>query len=296
MKDPTVSDSHCAHRILDSLLPPASEMTKHLGPQTNPSAYLQLLDSAYGTVEDGDELYARFMNTLQNDGEKPSAFLQRLHVALSVSASDFDQQLLKQFCRGCWENSLIVDLQLEQRKKNPPSFAELLLLLRTAEDKQAVKMSRMKQHLGSAKPAYNSSRRVMSHLQMAHPTTDLGYNTEVEMLKKQIVDISAQLNSLTAESQKHKLPKQKTKTVASNAKADTCPVKKKVPNQQSSAVKVSSKPRPWYCFQCGEDGHVTSVCENEPNLSLVAAKKKQLREKQATWEARNPPVNQAHLN
>lgn len=92
------------HTVLDSLLPPASEMTKHLGPQAKPAAYLQLLDSAYGTVEDGDELYARFMSALQNDGEKPSAFLQRLHVALSttmrcggVSTHDFNQQLLKQF-------------------------------------------------------------------------------------------------------------------------------------------------------------------------------------------------------
>lgn len=63
------------------------------------------------------------MSKLQNDGEKPSAFLQRLHVALStimrrggVSAHDFNQQLLKQFCHGCWENSLIVNLQLEQKK------------------------------------------------------------------------------------------------------------------------------------------------------------------------------------
>ncbi|KAK0141855.1 Zinc finger CCHC domain-containing protein 12 [Merluccius polli] len=177
MKDPSVSDSHCTHRILDSLLPPASEMTKQLGPQAKPSAYLELLDSAYGAVEDGDELYARFMSTLQNDGEKPSAFLQRLHVALSttmrrggVSSHDFDQQLLKQFCRGCWENNLIVDLQLEQRKRNPPSFAELLLLLRTEEDKQVAKMSRMKQHLGGTKPAYSASKqRVMSHLQRHMP-------------------------------------------------------------------------------------------------------------------------------
>lgn len=35
-----------AHRILDSLLPPASEMARHLGPQAKPSAYLKLLDSA----------------------------------------------------------------------------------------------------------------------------------------------------------------------------------------------------------------------------------------------------------
>lgn len=304
MKDPSVSDSHCAHRILDSLLPPASEMTKHLGPRAKPSAYLELLDSAYGTVEDGDELYARFMNTLQNDGEKPSAYLQRLHVALSttmrrggVSAHDFDQQLLKQFCRGCWENSMIVDLQLEQRKKSPPSFAELLLLLRTEEDKQAVKMSRMKQHLGSAKPAYSASKqRVMSHLQVAHSTTDSEYNPEVEKLKKQVADITAQLKSMTAEGQKHKLPKQKTKSFTSSEKTEAHAVKKTSTGQQSPAVRTSNKPRPWYCFQCGEDGHVISVCDSEPNPALVAAKKKQLRERQAAWEASNSLGNQAHLN
>lgn len=304
MKDPSVSDSHCAHSILDSLLPPASEMTKHLGPQAKPLAYLELLDSAYGTVEDGDELYARFMNTLQNDGEKPSAFLQRLHVALSttmrrggVSSHDFDQQLLKQFCRGCWENSMIVDLQLEQRKKSPPSFAELLLLLRTEEDKQAVKMNRMKQHLGSAKPAYGASKqRVMSHLQIAHSTPDCEYNPEVEMLKKQVADISAQLNSMMVEGQRPKLPKQKTKSFASSAKDEAHTVKNKGTGQQNPAVKISSKPRPWYCFQCGEDGHVVSTCDDEPNPALVAAKKKQLRERQAAWEACNSLGNQAHLN
>ncbi|XP_035981631.1 uncharacterized protein LOC118556964 [Fundulus heteroclitus] len=102
IRDPSVPDLHCTHRILDSLLPPASEMIKHLSPQSSPSTYLKLLDSAYGTVEDGDELYARFMSTFQNDGELPSVFLQRLHTALSktmrrggVSAPEFDQQLLK---------------------------------------------------------------------------------------------------------------------------------------------------------------------------------------------------------
>ena len=112
IKDTTISDLYCTHRILDSLSPLAAEMAKHLSPQANPSAFLELLNSAYGTVEDGDELYARSMSTLQNDGEKPSAFLQRLHVALSatmrrggVSVNDFDRQLLKQFCRSCWENA-----------------------------------------------------------------------------------------------------------------------------------------------------------------------------------------------
>lgn len=305
MKDPSVSDLHCTHRLLDSLLPPAAEMTKHLGPQAKPSAYLELLDSAYGTVEDGDELYARFMSTFQNDGEKPSTFLQRLHVSLSttmrrggVSPYDFDRQLLKQFCRGCWDNALIIDLQLEQRKGNPPSFAELLLLLRTEEDKQATKMSRMKHHLGTAKPAYSASKqRVMSHLHTAHATTDSEHSTEIEMLKKQVADISAQLSSMTAESHKPKQPKQqKAKSLAGSAKAEAHFVTKKVTSQQSSAAKSSSRPRPWYCFQCGGDGHIVSACDNEPNPSLVAAKRKQLRETQAIWEASNASGDEARLN
>lgn len=66
LKDPTISRFHESRNILDSLLPPSSDIVKHLGPEATPSEYLQLLDSAFGTVEDGDEILAKFMNTLQN--------------------------------------------------------------------------------------------------------------------------------------------------------------------------------------------------------------------------------------
>ena len=297
MKDPSVSDLQCTHRILDSLLPPAAGLIKHLDPQARPSAYLELLDSAYGTVEDGDELYARFMSTFMDSEEKPSAFLHRLHVCLSltmrrggVSAQEFDKQLLKQFCRGCWDNALITDLQLGKRKENPPSFPELLLMLRTEEDIQAAKVSRMRQHLGTAKPALSvTKQRTMSHLQTAHETADSGPTTEFEKLKKQIADLSAQLSSMKVEPQK-----QKSKEKAAPAKAESRPVKNKV--TKSPLDKSKGKPRPWYCFQCGEDGHIKSACDNEPDPSLVAAKRKQLREKQSLWETTNAPDEENHLN
>lgn len=154
LKDPTVSDLQRSRRVFDSLLPPAADMIKHLGPDTPPSVYLQRLDSAYGTVQDGDELYAKFIDTFQDAGERLSSYLQRLQVALmqamkrgGVLNRDFNRHLLTQFCRGCWDNSLITELQLKQWKHNPPSFAEFLLLLRTEEDREAVKAIRMKQHL-----------------------------------------------------------------------------------------------------------------------------------------------------
>lgn len=70
LTDPTLSDLNQSRKIVESLLPPASDFTKHLGSQASQLAYLKLLDSAYGTVEDGDELFARFLGTLQNAGEK----------------------------------------------------------------------------------------------------------------------------------------------------------------------------------------------------------------------------------
>ncbi|KAM3849152.1 obscurin-like [Diretmus argenteus] len=62
--------SPISRKILESLLPPAADLIKGLRPESPPVAYLQQLDSAFGTVEDGEELFARFMNTLQNPEEK----------------------------------------------------------------------------------------------------------------------------------------------------------------------------------------------------------------------------------
>lgn len=83
LKDPSVSDLHRSRRIVESLLPPAADMIKQLSSSTLPTVYLDTLDSAYATVQDGDELFARFMDTFQDTGEKPSAYLQRLQVVLN---------------------------------------------------------------------------------------------------------------------------------------------------------------------------------------------------------------------
>ena len=297
LNDPSVSDICCTHRILDSLFPPAAEIVKHLGSQAQPSAYLALLDSAYGTVEDGDELFARFMNTLQNTGEKPSVFLHRLHVCLSmamrrkgVSASDFDRQLLKQFCRGCWDDVLITNLQLEQKKESPPTFAELLLLLRTVEDRQATKVNRMRQHLDVAKSVpCNTKPRIASHVQNAHAhATD----SDLDILKKQLADISAQLSNLKTDTAKPNVVESPVASATVRAKAVT----REAAKTRTFAAKTHGRPRPGFCFQCGEDGHIMSVCENEPNPTLVATKRKQLREKQASWDSSNAHKKGQPLN
>ncbi|CAI5682868.1 unnamed protein product [Oreochromis niloticus] len=142
--------------MVESLLSPAADIVKRLSPEATPETYLQLLDAAFGTVEDGEELFAQFMNTLQDPGEKASSYLCRLQAVLNlavkrggIAAEEADKYILKQFCRGCWDNILLSDLNLEEKKSHPPAFAELLLQIRTEEDRHAAKVTRMKKHLGS---------------------------------------------------------------------------------------------------------------------------------------------------
>ncbi|KAK7882794.1 hypothetical protein WMY93_028968 [Mugilogobius chulae] len=262
LQDPAVSDLQRSRKIFDSLLPPAADMVKHLKPDTLPCIYLQTLDSAYGTVQDGDELYAKFMDTFQDAGEKPSAYLQRLQVALNlavkrggVSGKDNDRHLLTQFCRGCWDNSLITDLQLKQKKVHPPTFSDLLLLLRTEEDREAAKALRMKQHLGTVKA------RATTHAQYAHTDSeeksDIAALTSVtQKLAQQVADIQKQLAALTA--------------VQSGSKQSTS---NRWHGEGQRAGKQSknpsSAPKPGYCYRefLGTDTDVATLALVVPDVS-----------------------------
>ncbi|KAK0141215.1 Zinc finger CCHC domain-containing protein 12 [Merluccius polli] len=286
MKDPAISDLQRSRKILDSLLPPAADMVKHLSSDTLPNGYLQQLDSAFGTVQDGDELYAKFMDTFQDAGEKPSAFLQRLQVALNlavkrgdVSVTDINRHLLNQFCRGCWDNSLISDLQLKQKKADPPSFAELLLLLRTEEDREAAKTLRMKQHLGAKQRV-----SAQAHSQVAYGGEEqslcAALTTLTQQLSKQMAEIQHQLASLTA-----------------NSPHSSCSSKSYRPAlERSAGERTPSQPKPGYCFRCGEDGHIKPQCDNEPNPALVAEKRRKFNAKNPLGQKRTPSTPRPHLN
>ncbi len=64
---------------------------------------------------------------------------------VGISPEEADRHLRKQFCRGCLDNDLITELQLEQKRKLSPPFAHLLLMVGTEEDKS------YEQHLHSSK-------------------------------------------------------------------------------------------------------------------------------------------------
>ena len=120
LSDSSLTDADKVRKILQSLLSPALEVVKPLGVTALPSAYVTQLESAFGVVEDGEELFTAFLGSNQNTGEKPSASLSHLHSLLTRAisrggdfASNVKELLLKQFIRGCWDQSLIIGLKLE---------------------------------------------------------------------------------------------------------------------------------------------------------------------------------------
>lgn len=287
LADPAMSATHVTRKIVESLFPPAATIVKHLGPNASPHEYLALLDSAYGIIDDGDELFAKFLNTNQDPGEKPSGYLQRLQTILSkvikrngLAAGDSDRQLLKQFCRGCWNNSLLTSLQLEQRKNNPPPFSELLLSVRSEEDRQAAKSSRMKQHLGANRIKVQSNTVSVEDYTADDDDEIKAAPSDPRKLGIQMAKLQAQIASLKASLSSNQL-------VAKPGKKQKA--KPKVPSEGNPSLSsepklVNKKPRPWYCFRCGEDGHIAPSCNNEPNPELVEKKRRELKQKQESWE------------
>lgn len=309
LKDTKLSDLHKSRKLLESLSSPAIDIVRHLSAESPPKTYLEILDSAFSTVEDGDDLFAKYLNTWQEAaGEKPSAYLQRLQVMLNttfrrggVCASEIDRQLLRQFVRGCWDNALLSELQLEshQKKENPPTFAELLRLLRTAENKRMSKATRMKQHFSASKSKASSQYQGASVQCEDYTPTQWApdSSSEIQDLKRQIANLQSQLTRITQKDGSKKQTKQAAPRSATTQPPVDTPTSQKTQSHSSNAkTNTSKRPKPWYCFRCGEDGHIKLQCESEPNPTLASSKRKQLIKKQQAWDVENGASQPEDLN
>lgn len=324
LSDPALSDAQKVKKILESLLSPAADTVKHLGVSSLASTYVAQLDSAFGVVEDGEELFAAFLSSNQNNGEKPSAYLNRLHSLLTRAVSrggattgNPSELLLRQFCRGCWDQSLIIGLQLEYKKDNPPSFPELLLMLRSEEDRRSAKLDRMKKHLGVTKAAAHAhSIYDMSAYDHEPVSSDGIRQSETSKLEKRVSELAKQVEKLNQKS-KNPIKTSEPQQVPNSQQSGTTNIENKIDeltkqvqvlvqsqkfpkrsqgydkqegpavhrSNLKKSVSVPGMPRAWFCFKCGEDGHIAACCLNEPDPALVREKNAELRERQEKFKA-----------
>lgn len=95
----------------------------------------------------------------------------------------------------CWDNRLLANLHLEERKTSPPSFAELVVSVRAEEDKQASMEKRMLSHLGMNKLGSQSVKPKATAHQLSTFVAGVGgaATAKVDPSEKAMSGIHAQL-------------------------------------------------------------------------------------------------------
>lgn len=253
LKDDSIPDSEKRSRITESLVPPALNVVWAVPDGSPAQEYLTCLSRAYGCTADGDELLTDFRCAYQKEEEKASDYLLRLHTLLTqvvemggISAEDSDKTLCSQFQRGCLYNEPLLNmLQLRSKKDNPPGMLILLREVRAAETLLQEKSDRRK---GDAK----LSKRVSAMAQTASAENRSASSApsdggEVAELREAVDRLHRRLDGLF-----------RSQTNA--------------PRRPSSAPAPGRKPRPIFCYNCGEDGHRADSCAKPKNPALVQEK------------------------
>lgn len=190
------------------------------------------------------------MDTFQNAGENPSSYLRRLQVALSLAVkrggvpeSDVNKHLLNQFCRGCWDNTLISS----RWNKGKLKFHHFLNCCCPSEEKRIEKLQR---HRGWNSIWGNTKQRVSScaHLACEEEEKEIcaAFTSFTKQLTQQMAAIQQELNALTLV-QSYR-PQSSTPRVSQAAQPR---MKQQPMNSAPSSLK------PGFCFRFGEDGHTS---------------------------------------
>lgn len=98
-------------------------------------------------------------------------------------------------------------------------------------------------------------------------------------LKKQVAELKSQLTLMMTKKRERKaLSRTEPSQREQLKKAETQkPDHAKKECKSLTFDRPVSKPKPWYCFRCGQDGHIVAACEFDANPALVAAKRKEFK-------------------
>ncbi|XP_063788759.1 paraneoplastic antigen Ma1 homolog [Pseudophryne corroboree] len=124
-------------RVLESLRGPAMgiiQAARRSNPQATLETYFEVLDYAYGTLEDVGDLTSRIHHIFQEPGEKLSAYLIRIDKLLykivekgGITREEVDGSRMKQLLRGALTTDFVAQmLRCSGIRETPPTFNDLL--------------------------------------------------------------------------------------------------------------------------------------------------------------------------
>lgn len=279
IKDGDLTESVKKRTLIGSLLPPALNVALCAGDNASALEYFEELEKAYGSVEKGDELFFRFIETHQIATEKASEYLSRLHSVLQrvierggLERRYPNQQLLKQFIRGCWDDTLIDRLCVKELVSTPahmcPSYTQFLSDVRAYEKERETKELRKRRYLSNA-PVKASNKTMTVHenasednLSSESDGKDNSLSLRVEKLEESLKE--ALLHASVGQD-----------VSASNVQCYTVQEGIVEGTQKPTVAPRNKSNRLFFCYNCGEDGHALRNCGNASYAELVQQKLKQ---------------------
>ncbi|KAK7918879.1 hypothetical protein WMY93_010163 [Mugilogobius chulae] len=195
------SDKEKRRRIVESLKGPVLEIIQAVRLSNSEAThmdYLQALESTFGTSESGEELYLKFRALHQTQGECLSDFLLRLERTLNkvvqrggLLVSETNRARIEQLLKGATESDImLLQLNLRERRGNPPSFLDLLKEIREEEEREAARQTFKK-----------PSRQFVRSVQTTETESD---NSQPTDLKAEVQELKAKLKTLNKQSNEQK--------------------------------------------------------------------------------------------
>ncbi len=261
--------------------------------------YLEALESTFGSLESGEDLYFAFRLLRQRPGESLSDFLRRIEKSLTkvvqrggLAPSNVDKARVEQLIRGAVESDMmLLQLRLRERKEHPPTFLSLLNEIREAEEIEVTRRkftatakpihlqnegnncpafvrelkaeiqelrNQLKSDCSNSLPASSMMLESRTKLRQTSPSdqNDVTKDSEVQSLRKEVRQLQQQLAVMS---------------VGSSSSASQVPL----PQPHASGPlrpKLSRNMEDYFCYRCGEDGHISTKCQAPENATQVITK------------------------
>ena len=250
-EDEEMSEAKRKKIVLDSLQGKADDLVD-FSRDLPLKELLQLLDSNFKILVEGDDLLADFYQMVQDEKKSASEYLTDLYIELTEVVKEggatlisMPRMLLSQFIRGTRDEELLTRLRLEEQKSNPPSFPEFIANVRREESKRTERKLRLKRMSVVKASAVKASEDTNSE--------------ELQLLQKRVNKLESMCAAVVEEE------KEDTEEEPEVAK-----LQRRIAQMEKKFDKV--RPRLIFCYRCGEEGHIATECQGTANKELVKQK------------------------
>ena len=278
-----ISEAIQRRLILQSLVQPALGLVRSIGTTSSIEQILGVIDVVYGPSADGHSLLLKFHDSVQHADETATVYLQRLQRLLrrvvdsdELSTNSEYTYLLRQFCRGCHDEGIILTLCLESSPDRYDDFCELLMAIHNEESRRRDKAARLGRGDASKNRVKASARSGQCDLAPSPP----------EVTQRAAAADGGDLETVLAKVLSHQ-----TEAIVCGLKAlnANSPNEARQQAQCSLPLGTQANDRGWqvggegqtgrggrrqqqwpiFCYRCGLENHKFKECPNHSNAALV---------------------------